>query len=149
MLLEVPMNPDAQPAPDLDQLKAEILDLHAAFIDAHLNADVEALLENQADQLYFVTRGDVELRTVEATRALLSEYLQSTVFTEYRDVQGPIVGVSADGSLGWSIVQVKVAGTRHLGDGSQRELDFTCAWLTLYQRRGDRWMRTAEVSTFR
>jgi hypothetical protein len=48
-----------------------------------------------------------------------------------------------------SIVQVKVAGTRHLGDGSQRELDFTCAWLTLYQRQGDRWMRTAEVSTFK
>jgi hypothetical protein len=143
------MDPDPQPGPDLDQLKAEILDLHAAFIDAHLNADVETLLENQADQLYFVARGEVEVRTVEGTRTLLSDYLQDTVFTEYRDVQPPIVEVSADGSLGWSIVQVKVAGTRHLGDGTRRELDFTCAWLTLYQRQGDRWMRTAEVSTFK
>ena len=143
------MNPERLPGPDLDRLKAEILDLHAAFINAHLDADVEALLENQADQLTFVAHGDVEVRTVEATRALLAGYLQDTVFTEYRDVQQPIVGVSADGSLGWSIVQVKVAGTRHQGDGSRRELDFTCAWLTLYQRQGNRWMRTAEVSTFR
>jgi hypothetical protein len=143
------MKPKPLPRRDLDRLKTEILDLHAALINAHLDADVEALLENQAQELHFVARGDVEVRSVEQTRALLSDYLQSTVFTEYRDVQEPIVGVSADGSLGWSIVQVSVAGTRHLDDGSQREIDFTCAWLTLYQRQGDRWMRTAEVSTFK
>ena len=79
----------------------------------------------------------------------MSNYLPNTRFSEYRDLAEPIVGVSDDGSLGWSIVQVKVAGTRMMEDGTERELDFTCAWLTLYERQDGRWMRTAEVSTFK
>jgi hypothetical protein len=59
----------------------------------------------------------------------------------------PIIGFSKDGSLAWSIVKVKVAGHRNMEDGSQKEFDVTYAWITLYKRQGDRWIRTVEVST--
>ena len=134
---------------DLNSLRSEIREIHRTFIDAHLEADVEAVLQDQAESLLFVANGDVHERTLDETRSLMSDYLPNTRFSEYRDVAEPIVGVSEDGSLGWSIVQVKVAGHRTMPDGSEREMDFTCAWLTLYARQDGRWKRTAEVSTFK
>ena len=135
--------------PDLDGLRAEIRDLHRTFIEAHLAADVEGVLRDQADRLTFVANGDVRERTIRETRKLMSSYLPNTRFSEYRDLAEPIVGVSEDGSLGWSIVQVKIAGTRMMEDDAELKLDFTCAWLTLYERQDGRWKRTAEVSTFK
>ncbi len=143
------MAKESECIPDLNGLRSEILDLHRAFIEAHIKADVEAVLQDQAESLLFVANGDVHSRTLDETRALMRDYLPSTRFSEYRDVAEPIVGVSQDGSLGWSIVQVKVAGHRKLADGSEREMDFTCAWLTLYERQDGCWKRTAEVSTFK
>ena len=57
--------------------------------------------------------------------------------------------VSKDGSVAWSIVQVKVAGNRTMDDGTDRDLDFTCAWITLYKLQGNEWIRLAEVSNFK
>ena len=79
----------------------------------------------------------------------MSDYLNNTTFTEYRDLQEPIIGFSKDGSVAWSIVQVKVAGKRTIENGAERDLDFTCAWITLYERQGDKWLRLTEVSNFK
>jgi hypothetical protein len=79
----------------------------------------------------------------------MSDYLDHTTFTEYRDLQEPIIGFSKDGSVAWSIVQVKVAGKRTLNDGTERDLDFTSAWITLYERHADKWIRLGEVSNFK
>jgi len=45
-------------------------------------------------------------------------------------------------------VQVKVEG-RTVDDGSERDLDFTCAWITLYRRRGDKLIQLGEISSFK
>jgi hypothetical protein len=41
-----------------------------------------------------------------------------------------IIGFSKDGSLAWLIGKLKVAGKRTMEDGSQLDMDFTCAWIT-------------------
>lgn len=64
-------------------------------------------------------------------------------------MQEPIVGFSKDGSLTWSIVKVKIGGNRTMKNGAERELDFTCAWITLYEKQGDKWIRLGEVSNFK
>jgi hypothetical protein len=61
----------------------------------------------------------------------------------------PIIGISQDGSLAWSIVQVKVAGRRKMEDGVEVKLNFICAWITLFERQGERWLRRGEVSSFK
>jgi hypothetical protein len=76
--------------------------------------------------------------TAEEMRASFSSYLNGTTFTEYRDLREPIIGFSDDGSVAWSVVRVKVAG-RTMDDGSERDLDFTCAWITLYRRMEDQY----------
>jgi hypothetical protein len=134
---------------NLESLKAEIRDLHRITIDAHWEKDVDFFVRDLAEGYFSVGGGEIRHPTVEQIRAQFTDYLTSTTFSEYRDLREPIVGISQDGSLAWSLVEVKVAGVRKLADGSERVLDFICAWITLYQREGDKWLRMGEVSSFR
>ena len=133
---------------DID-LSQEILDLHKTEIDAHLNKDVDFFVQDISEDYLAVSGGEIRKPTLEETRLKFSNYLNNTVFAEYRDLCEPIIGFSKDGSLAWSIVQVKVVGRRTMDDGSERDLDFTCAWITLYERQDDKWVRLADVSTFK
>ncbi|HEX9915231.1 MAG TPA: hypothetical protein VGB32_09955 [Candidatus Bathyarchaeia archaeon] len=133
--------------PDIEAIKREILGLHRADIQAHLDGDVEHIVQGQSSDFTSVHSGEVRRPTPKETRAALTRYLDSTTFKEYRDLRDPIVGVSPDGSTAWSIVQVKVAG--HRADASESPIDFTCAWITLYTRQGGAWKRIVEASTFK
>jgi hypothetical protein len=93
-----------------------------------------------------ISRGEILKPTKDEIRATFDSYLNNTTFTEYSDLCEPIVGFSQDGSIAWSIVQVKLAGERTMDDGTERDIDSTWAWITLYERQGDRWIRLLEVS---
>ena len=127
-------------------VKSEILDLHKALIDAHLNKDVDFFVQDLSEDYMSISRGEMLKPTKEEIKSSFSSYLNDTTFTEYRDLCEPIIGFSKDGSIAWSIVQVKVAGRRTMDDGSERYIDSTWAWITLYERQGDKWIRLLEVS---
>lgn len=80
---------------------------------------------------------------------MFDSYLSNTTFTEYKDLREPIIGYSKDGSIAWSIVQMRVAGRSKRSDGSESEFDDIWAWITLYEREGGRWIRLGEVSSLR
>lgn len=132
---------------DKDILRSEILDFHKKFIADHLNKNIESFIEDYADDYIFVAHGEISHPSKEEFKTSFSDYLNNTTFSEYRDLEEPIIGFSEDGSMAWSIVKVKVAGTRSMEDGSQNDFDVTYAWITLYERQGDKWIRTVEVST--
>lgn len=135
--------------PDTDSLRAEILELHRGFIQAHLDKDVDFIVRPTAPGYLSVSDGIVREMDIADMREMLSSYLDSTEFAEYGDMADPLVGFSDDGSLAWAIVQVRVAGTRTLSDGTFSSYDTLWAWITLYQRSGDGWLRIADVSTNR
>jgi hypothetical protein len=136
-------------APDLEQRRQEILALHQELIQAHLDKDAVALAAPTADDYVAVSRGEVIPISASEVEAMLAPYLAETDFSHYDDVAEPIVGISDDGSLAWSIVQVRVAGTRTGDDGVEHSFDTVWAWLTLYRRAGDDWQRITDVSTNR
>ena len=138
-----------QSSPDFEALKSEIKALHKTEIDAHWKKDIDFFVRDISEDYMAVANGEIQRPTLEDIRSRFSTYLTNTTFTEYRDVAEPIVGFSKDGSLAWAILQIKVVGKRTTDDGSVRDLDFTCAWLTLYERQGDMWMRLTDVSTFK
>lgn len=72
--------------------------------------------------------------------------MNNTEFIEYRDLQDPIVKFSKDASLAYLIVQVKVAGEQKIETDSTESFDVTWAWITLYERQGNKWIRLGEVS---
>jgi hypothetical protein len=134
---------------DPEQLKQEIRDLHESFIQAHLDKDAAFLAAPTADDYLSVARGEVTPMNAAEVEAMLAPYLAATEFSHYEDVADPIIGVSDDGSLAWSIVQVRVAGTRVGDDEESPAFDTRWAWLTLYRRDGNGWERIADVSTNR
>jgi hypothetical protein len=133
---------------DFEKLKQEILDHHRRTIKAHWDKDVKFLVQDLSEGFFSVTEGEIRHPGKSEVRAALKDYLTRTTFTEYRDLVEPEVGFSDDGSVAWANVQVKVSGER-LDDGTRRPMDFVCAWLTLYRRVGDSWMRLGEVSTWK
>jgi hypothetical protein len=135
--------------PDPEQSRQQILDLHQSLIQAHLDNDAAFLAAPTADDYLSVARGEVRSMTAADVEAMLAPYLAETEFSHYEDVAEPIVGLSDDGSMAWSIVQVRVAGTRTGEDGEAQTFDTLWAWLTLYRRDGDGWQRIVDVSTNR
>lgn len=136
-------------SPDLDRSRQQILDLHQSFIQAHLDKDAAFLAEPTADDYLSVVRGHVRPMSADEVEQRLAPYLAETSFSHYEDVAEPIIGVSDDGSIAWSIVQVRVAGERTGDDDTAQSFDTLWAWLTLYRRDGERWLRIADVSTNR
>jgi len=133
----------------MERIRSEILGLHQALIGAHMNKDMAFFVRDISADYMSISNGEIRRPTKEEIRAQFESYLNNTTFTEYRDLCEPIVGCSKDGSVAWSIVQVKVAGQRTMDDGTVRDLDFICAWITLYERQNERWIRLLEVSSFR
>ncbi len=133
--------------PDFKVLKSEILALHRRNIDAHLNKNVDIYIQDISENYLSVSNGEIHKPTIEEIKAQFTNYLNNTTFKEYKDLCESIIGFSDDGSLAWSIGQVK--GKCSMVDGSEKELDFICAWITLFKQLDDKWIRLGDVSTFK
>jgi hypothetical protein len=128
---------------------AELLALHQVVLDAHAASDVELLLRDESDDYVVANRGEITTPDKAARRARLGAYLGSTRFTVYRDEVAPVVRVSEDGRLGWVIVQVHARGEQRGESGQATPVEFTSAWIELYEKRDGRWLRTGNVSNFK
>ena len=131
--------------PDAEVLRA----LHGKVIRAHQQSNVDLLLEDEPADYVLANRGEVTRPTLEERRAGLGAYLRRTTFAEYRDRMEPIVSVSADGTVGWVIVQVQARGLQVTEQGGKKPLEFVSAWIELYEKRNGRWYRVGNVSNFR
>ena len=134
---------------DFDLLKEEILSLHKASIAAHLEKNIPFFTQDVSDDFVTVSRGEISKPTKEETNIMFTNYLENTEFSEYRDLQEPIIGFSKDGSMAWSIVQVKGIGKRKIEDGTIADLDFVSSWMMLYERQGDKWVKLVNASSFK
>lgn len=83
-----------------------MLELHNVSIKAHLDNNIPYFTENVADSFVSVSGGEIFCPTFEDTNKMFTNYLSKTKFDEYKDLQDPIIGISADGSMGWTAVQV-------------------------------------------
>lgn len=135
--------------PDFEKLRAEILKLHQENINAHWQKNADYFTKNLAEEFVQVQNGEIKRPGKNELKKRMKNYLDNTSFTEYKDLMEPIIDFSEDGTIGWSIVQVKVTGTNLDADGRERNLNFICAWITLYERKGDSWLKVTEVSNFK
>jgi hypothetical protein len=110
--------------PDFSKLKEEILVLHKASINAHLNKDISFFVQDVSDEFIIVSRGDAQRPSTAETETRFTSYLGNTNFSEYRDLQEPTIGFSKDGSMAWSVAQVKVAGKQKNGRWIRSRLGF-------------------------
>ena len=114
-----------------------------------MRGDADAILQRLAAEYVRVARGEVTHPDPDDTASRMRDYLGRTTFSEYRDLRPPIVRVSDDGTLGWVIVELRARGEQAGPDGSNEPLEFTCAWVSLFEKRDGEWVITGDVSTFR
>lgn len=134
--------------PDLEEARRQILDLHQKLIAAHREGKPDFPVSGWSGEYFSIKDGDILRPDPAEMKAGLETYLRETTFTEYRDLREPLIGFSKDGTLAWSAVRVKARGTRRKADGTSREVDFVCAWLTMYEKTDSGWKVLSEVSTF-
>jgi len=125
-----------------------LLELHRGVLRAHLEGDVKGWLSQESDDFVVANRGEVTRPSRAERHAFFEPYLRETRFEEYRDLIPPIVRVSRDGTLGWVIAQVRGSGVRKTGSGGAR-VEFTSAWIELFEKRDGRWTRVGNVSNFK
>jgi hypothetical protein len=133
---------------DKEELKRELLAIHQDLIRAHLTNDPAVCVPVLSERFASVKDGEITYPGREEMMAGLTDYITNTTFSEYRDLQEPLIGLSEDGTVGWVIARVSVRGIRKQDDGTTRELSFICSWMTLYRKIHGSWEAEAEVSTF-
>ena len=126
-----------------------LLKLHDKVLRAHLESNVDMLLEDEAADYVVGSQGEVTRPSLAERKARLGPYLASTQFETYRDLVPPVVNISADGTLGWVVVQVEAKGVQKDGTGEAQPLQFVCAWIELYAKRDGKWYRVGNVSNFK
>lgn len=132
-----------------DDDATRLLALHEVAMEAHRKGDVELLLRDEPDDYVVANRGEVTTPSKAERRAMFAPYLASTRFEVYRDLIPPRARVSGDGTLGWVVVQVQARGVQTAEDGTTAPIEFTSAWIELYEKRDGRWLRVGNVSNFK
>jgi hypothetical protein len=127
--------------------RASLLALHEQAMEAHRKGAAELLLQADAEDFVLASRGEISRPTLEQRRQFFGSYLGRVRFAEYVDVVPPVVHVSADGTAGWVIVQVRANGTET--GGAERPVRFESAWIELYEKRAGAWRRVGNVSNFK
>ncbi|MCB0035938.1 MAG: hypothetical protein KDE51_18030, partial [Anaerolineales bacterium] len=84
---------------NFEALTAQLLSIHQASIQAHLDKDVGFFTRGIAENYLSVSRGNINSPTPSEIEARFKSYLENTVFTEYENLQAPLIGFSDDGSL--------------------------------------------------
>ena len=104
------------------------------------------MLAAEAEEITVVSRGEVTRISKKERMEQFAAYLAGTEVTEYRDLSPPVVRVSGDGTMGWLIARVRIAGIRSTDEGGREPFESTWAWIELYEKCGNAWVRTGEVS---
>ena len=128
--------------------ETELLSLHKDERHTHFDHDVKFLLAHVAPQLLDVRDGKVNRMSRDDVRVKFDEYFKQAQFSAWDDVEPPVVGVSADGKMGWMIVRVRIAYTETDASGKKTNQNTVGAWMSAYDKQNGTWLMTAVTSTF-
>ncbi len=126
-----------------------ILRIHKDLIAAHLAHDAPGVVSAEAESILVVSGGELRLVSKKERLETFRSYLANVSFDDYRDIVKPIVRVSRDGTLGWLVARVRIAGERTDAEGRKTPFESVWAWIELYEKRAGRWMRVGEVSNLK
>lgn len=136
------------PPVDLEKEKAELLRMHRASREAHFKTDADLLQENAPEEMISVSEGKIRRIKKAEARTFFTEYFRGAKYTEWDDMEEPIVRVSKDGTMAWMITRLRVRRTQKDAAGVEQEQKFVYAGIMTYEKVDGRWRRVANVSTF-
>ena len=109
--------------------RASALAFHEAALEAHRSGDYDWFADTVADSFRVSSDGAITRPTRAEIRARFQQYLESTTFSVYENLEPPVVRVSDDGTMAWILVRVRAEGVRRFGHSSEEDLTrMLAAW---------------------
>jgi hypothetical protein len=135
---------------ELQTDEQKLLRMHRKGMDDHLAETINELQSIRNDSVIIVSRGEIYTMDSTAFDGGMLRIMNSRDHYSYNDLIRPIVKISDDGSLAWVIVQVSANGIVFNGDDKENlPLDFTSAWIELYEKKKGKWYMVGNVSNFK
>ena len=128
--------------PAAKRARRELAEIHAHERTAHLACDLDAMMLNQSDSFTAVGAGGFRVLTGAEMRELFVGAFDGATYHEFDDLEGPEIHVSADGTLAWMAVRIKVWKSQIDKAGVTQERRFVSSAILTYQHRDGRWLRT-------
>jgi hypothetical protein len=135
-------------SPEQARGRAALLDILSEMRRAHFTTDVALLLAHDADPLLVVCEGEIKASSRAEMVARFTDNFRGATYQEWDYVEQPIIRMSDDASIAWAISRVRVRRTIRRPGDTEDEQRFIYAGVDTYERRGESWVHTANVSTF-
>ncbi len=132
---------------DKEQATQEVLQLHHAQRDYHVNKKAEEFARLLSDDHISVNRGLISRPTYEENFQRFTNYFNSVEFIKWDDLVEPVIRFSDDGKLAYTIVDKEVI-LQYEGEGGEVLQDTThFAWTAIYRKGEDGWKIEHVAST--
>lgn len=135
----------AMTSPQQSEDVNEILRMHYRDRAAHFNRDAAYIFSNFADEYFSLGNGRVNLPDRAAGQKRLQTYFDASTFLEWDDITPPIIRVSDDASMAFSLVHKKVR-LLDKNNGGKEEIE-VFAWNMTMRKVGGKWKVTSVTST--
>lgn len=125
----------------------EILAVHNRARAAHFNRDAKLLVSTFADGFADVRNGSIERPDREKSLSRFEAYFQNSTFIEWNDLEPPVIRVSDDSTLAYTIVRKRVRLKTRGSAGAEVEETDVFSWIATYKKIRGVWKLTAIAST--
>lgn len=137
------------PKPDLEKEKAEILRLEALQREYHFQKNAADFVKMFSKDFVSLNRGMIGRPTAAENFDRFSRYFGSVEFVKWDDVNPPLVRISDDASVAYSILD-KLVILKMKDESGAEIMDTThFAWMTVYKKENAAWKIDAVSSTNR
>ncbi|HUR31626.1 MAG TPA: hypothetical protein VMZ69_09345 [Saprospiraceae bacterium] len=123
--------------PDLEAEKESLMLLQNEQRQAHMEKNVELLLDEDYDDYLEVNRGFVRKPTRAESTKRFQSYFDAVDFIKWDDVAPPVFSFSDDGTMATSVVD-KIVITKLKEEGNRLDTAHF-AWLVVYKKENDKW----------
>ncbi len=134
---------------DLEIEKQKILKLHHEQRDFHFNKNAEDFIAQHADNFISVNKGEITQPNKTELLSKFQNYFSSVEFIAWDDVSEPIIKISDDGTMAYTVIDKIVKYTYQDENDSTREEKTHFAWVAIYKKYEDEWKVDCVTSTTR
>lgn len=133
---------DAVPAPSLAEI--EVYRLHRKLLIAHCLGDADMIKNLSTPNTLIAGRGELATVSSESIGEQFAELFQALNYTEYRDINPPIIELSPNADFGWIGASVRASGSvRKTGETFSDQW----AWIMMVKKINNAWFHAGNAST--
>lgn len=135
-------------SPDFEVEKQNLLTLHKAQEDAHLNEDVKQFVNQFANPMISINRGKITTVFQDAALKRFQNYFDTVLIKSWKDITPPIIDFSEDATMAYMLVDKFIILTYEDGEGKTIEEKTHFAWgSVLKKQENGEWKIVCNIST--